>query len=60
MWSHCLQGKVCIGGMRVVFKGSEAAGKECCRQCAACGVESAADSVQLVGEGHGCLWRNVP
>ena len=30
--------------------GSEAAGKECCRRCAACGGESAADGVQLVGE----------
>ena len=50
VWSHCLQGNVGIGGMRVVFKSSEAAGKECCRRCAACGGESAADGVQLVGE----------
>ena len=33
-----------------VCVGSEAAGKECCRRCAACGGESAADGVQLVGE----------
>ena len=50
MWSHCLQGNVCIGRTRVVLRGSEAAGKECCRRCAACGGESAANGVQLVGE----------
>ena len=50
MWSHCLQGNVCISRTRVVLRGSEAAGKECCRRCVACGGESAADSVQLVVE----------
>ena len=33
-----------------VWVSSEAAREWCCRRCAACGGESAADGVQLVGE----------
>ena len=52
-------GRVHHASLNRMCMDSEAARVECCRQCAACGGESAANGVQLVGERHGCLWRNA-
>ena len=43
-------GRVHHASLNRMWRGSDAARVECCRQCAACGGESAADGVQLVGE----------